>query len=163
MDETSKLKKTKPPMIHLLPPKWSWSPFPRRYLVSLLGCAGCIHVYLLRVNMSFAIVAMTTNHSVTDEFGNVTYVKCNPLLIFKRCFITFYNVDKWFRMEFQRERSDPKFILLRLHHHSDPGWNSSAYYRSCSSSIHWALWDGRSGPYDSICDLRRWSDSSYNH
>ena len=56
------------------PPKWTWWPIPRRYLVSILGFIGFIHIYLLRVNMSFAIVAMTKNHSITDENGTVTYV-----------------------------------------------------------------------------------------
>ena len=88
MEEALKFNKSKSStaVIQLLPPKWSWYPFPRQYLVSLLGSAGspgCIHVYLLRVNMSFAIVAMTTNHSITDEFGNVTYVKCNTLSVFQ--------------------------------------------------------------------------------
>ena len=56
------------------PPRWTWWPIPRRYLLSILGFFGFIHVYLLRVNMSFAIVAMTKNHSITDENGTVTYV-----------------------------------------------------------------------------------------
>ena len=58
----------------LNPPKWTWWPLPRRYLVSLLGFVGCVHVYLLRVNMSFAIVAMTKSYPIEDEFGNITYL-----------------------------------------------------------------------------------------
>lgn len=56
------------------PPAWTWWPIRRRYLVSVLGFLGFIHVYLLRVNMSFAIVAMTKNHSVIDDNGTITYV-----------------------------------------------------------------------------------------
>ena len=59
------------------PPKWTWWPIPRRYLVAVLGFFGFVHVYLLRVNMSFAIVAMTANHSIVDPInGTVSYVSC---------------------------------------------------------------------------------------
>lgn len=60
------------------PPGWTWWPLQRRYLVAILGFFGFIHIYLLRVNMSFAIVAMTANYSVVDQNGTVTYVTDGP-------------------------------------------------------------------------------------
>ena len=47
------------------PPKWTWWPLQRRYLLSGLGFFGLIHLYFFRVNMSFAIVAMTKNQAST--------------------------------------------------------------------------------------------------
>ena len=46
----------------------------RRYLIAVLGYFGFLHVYLLRVNMSFAIVAMTSNNSRVDSNGTTNYV-----------------------------------------------------------------------------------------
>ncbi|XP_071455292.1 sialin-like [Hetaerina americana] len=48
---------------------------PRRYLVSLLAFLGFWNVYALRVNLSVAIVAMTTPHSVEVEDENGTLVR----------------------------------------------------------------------------------------
>ena len=69
---------------------WSRISLPRRYLVAFLGFFGFLHVYLLRVNMSFAIVAMTANKSRIDENGTSYYVtisSINMLLIFNPIFI----------------------------------------------------------------------------
>ncbi|EEB16556.1 sialin, putative [Pediculus humanus corporis] len=46
--------------------------YPRRYVVALMAFLGFCNVYAMRVNLSVAIVAMTTNKTVTNETG--TYV-----------------------------------------------------------------------------------------
>ncbi|XP_043271667.1 sialin isoform X2 [Venturia canescens] len=43
----------------------------RRYVVGVLAFFGFFTSYILRVNLSVAIVAMTSNSSRLDEFGNV--------------------------------------------------------------------------------------------
>ena len=63
------------------------SRIPRRYLIAFLGFFGFLHVYLLRVNMSFAIVAMTSNNSRIDSNGTTYYV----LHFF---YINFLNLNK---------------------------------------------------------------------
>jgi len=50
-----------------------WS-MPRRYVLALAGFFGFFHVYVLRVNLSIAIVAMTSNRSTTHPNGTTTYV-----------------------------------------------------------------------------------------
>jgi len=42
-------------------------------MLTLLGFFGYFHVYVLRVNLSIAIVAMTVNRSSTDSNGTITY------------------------------------------------------------------------------------------
>ncbi len=59
------------------PPEWTWSKFPRRYVIAILAFVGFFYVYVLRVNMSIAIVAMTANTTVQDSNGTFTYVKLN--------------------------------------------------------------------------------------
>lgn len=46
----------------------------RRYIVGVLAFFGFFNVYSLRVNLSIAIVSMTENKTIVDEFGNTTYV-----------------------------------------------------------------------------------------
>lgn len=45
----------------------------RRYIVGLLAFFGFFTSYILRVNLSVAIVAMTSNNTKTDEDGNIYY------------------------------------------------------------------------------------------
>jgi len=45
---------------------------PRRYLIALLSFLGTTITFILRSNMSLAIVAMTSNHSSTDANGTTT-------------------------------------------------------------------------------------------
>ena len=71
-DDLSSIKKADEPSISI--PKWTWWPIQRRYLIAFLSFFGLIHVYFLRINMSFAIVAMNRNYSVIEEDGNITYV-----------------------------------------------------------------------------------------
>ena len=47
---------------------------PHRYLIAILHFFGFIQLSLLRVNMSVAIVAMTTNQTLTDVNGTVSVV-----------------------------------------------------------------------------------------
>ena len=42
-----------------------------------MAFVGFFYVYVLRVNMSIAIVAMTANTTVQDSNGTFTYVKFN--------------------------------------------------------------------------------------
>lgn len=54
-------------------PKWMfWK--RRRYVVAVLAFFGFFNVYALRVNLSIAIVAMTSNRSITLDNGTITYV-----------------------------------------------------------------------------------------
>ncbi|XP_077989953.1 vesicular glutamate transporter 1-like [Glandiceps talaboti] len=46
---------------------------PKRYILAVMGFLGFCNVYALRVNLSIAIVAMTTNQTVTK--GNETVVE----------------------------------------------------------------------------------------
>ncbi|XP_020712094.2 sialin isoform X1 [Athalia rosae] len=45
----------------------------RRYIVGILAFFGFFTSYILRVNLSVAIVAMTTNYTKTDSEGNLYY------------------------------------------------------------------------------------------
>jgi len=49
--------------------------FPRRYLILVLSFFALFHTTLLRANLSMAIVAMTSNYSITDINGSVTYYR----------------------------------------------------------------------------------------
>ena len=62
------------------------SRIPRRYLIAFLGFFGFLHVYLLRVNMSFAIVAMTSNNSRIDSNGTTYYVLCPKIIVLQISF-----------------------------------------------------------------------------
>lgn len=42
---------------------------PRRYTVALLSFFGFANIYALRVNLSVAIVAMTSNQTIIDPDG----------------------------------------------------------------------------------------------
>lgn len=57
------------------PPEWTWKTFPRRYLLVIVAFFGFLHVYVLRVNMSIAIVAMTSNQTQWHSNGTVQYVR----------------------------------------------------------------------------------------
>lgn len=46
-------------------------------MVAALAFLGFMNVYSLRVNLSIAIVAMTTNYTVTLENGTVIQVSLN--------------------------------------------------------------------------------------
>lgn len=46
----------------------------RRYVVGVLAFLGFFTSYILRVNLSVAIVAMTANKTMTDPEGNIYYV-----------------------------------------------------------------------------------------
>lgn len=48
-------------------------------MVSFLAFLGFLMMYVLRVNLSVAIVKMTESQAVIDEHGNVTYVSINSL------------------------------------------------------------------------------------
>nr|XP_003706045.2 PREDICTED: vesicular glutamate transporter 2 isoform X1 [Megachile rotundata] len=55
-----------------LAPSWRfWK--KRRYIVGVLAFLGFFTSYILRVNLSVAIVAMTEKHKKVDESGNVYY------------------------------------------------------------------------------------------
>ena len=43
----------------------------RRYIVGVLAFLGFFMSYILRVNLSIAIVAMTANNTIKDETGNI--------------------------------------------------------------------------------------------
>ncbi|XP_058795402.1 sialin-like [Phymastichus coffea] len=47
----------------------------RRYMVSFLAFFGFLMIYVLRVNLSIAIVKMTEKQTVTDVYGNITYIR----------------------------------------------------------------------------------------
>ena len=57
---------------------------PRRYVVAVMGFFGFFHLYVLRVNLSIAIIAMTANRSSTDSNGTVTYVSQTKPFFFSR-------------------------------------------------------------------------------
>ena len=48
---------------------------PYRYLVAIGFFFGFINVFVTRINLSMAIVAMTSNVSKTNSNGNITYAK----------------------------------------------------------------------------------------
>ncbi|CAH1263098.1 SLC17A8 [Branchiostoma lanceolatum] len=48
---------------------------PKRYIVAFMAFLGFCNVYMLRVNLSVAIVAMVSNMSVEHEDGTVTYIQ----------------------------------------------------------------------------------------
>ena len=51
-------------------PKWQfWK--KRRYIVAAMGFCGFFNVYILRVNLSIAIVAMTQDRLFTLENGTI--------------------------------------------------------------------------------------------
>lgn len=56
--------------------KWRFS-IPRRYVVAVMAFFGFCNVYALRVNLSVAIVAMTSNYSHiengTEQFVSTFY------------------------------------------------------------------------------------------
>ncbi|XP_049792913.1 vesicular glutamate transporter 1-like isoform X3 [Schistocerca nitens] len=53
---------------------WRWTyGLPRRYFVALMAFLGFCNVYALRVNMSVAIVAMSSNRTSVDQNGTITY------------------------------------------------------------------------------------------
>ena len=46
---------------------------PKRYIISLLAFLGFCNVYMMRVNLSVAIVAMTRNYTVEYDDGTIEY------------------------------------------------------------------------------------------
>jgi hypothetical protein len=44
---------------------------PRRFIVGLLGCLGCCLLYVLRSNLSVAIIAMVDEIEVTEEDNTI--------------------------------------------------------------------------------------------
>lgn len=59
----------------LVPPQWTWRTFPRRYLLAIMTFFGFFHLYVLRVNMSIAIVAMNSNQTRIDANGSIYLVR----------------------------------------------------------------------------------------
>ncbi|XP_049792910.1 vesicular glutamate transporter 1-like isoform X1 [Schistocerca nitens] len=58
---------------------WRWTyGLPRRYFVALMAFLGFCNVYALRVNMSVAIVAMSSNRTSVDQNGTITYIQEFP-------------------------------------------------------------------------------------
>ena len=55
----------------------------RRYIVASLAFCGFCVIYMLRVNLSVAIVAMTANrtHENTDETHQIAIVSCSTLTL----------------------------------------------------------------------------------
>ncbi|XP_065056237.1 vesicular glutamate transporter 2.1-like [Rhopilema esculentum] len=57
--------------------KWritcSW--LPKRYLLAILSFLGFLNLYLLRVNLSVALVAMVSNKTITTSFGYVVFTE----------------------------------------------------------------------------------------
>jgi ACS family sodium-dependent inorganic phosphate cotransporter len=54
--------------------RWFQQPVKRRYVVAFLAFFGFCVIFMLRVNLSVAIVAMTTNKTVTYDNGTVINV-----------------------------------------------------------------------------------------
>lgn len=61
------------------PSKWRRT-IHRRYILAIMSFFGLFHTANLRVNLSCAIVAMTTNYSSLDDDAIVTHVS-QPLAI----------------------------------------------------------------------------------
>ena len=57
--------------------RWYQRPMKRRYLMALLAFFGFCIIYMLRVNLSVAIVAMTANK--TRIFENGTTIMVNEM------------------------------------------------------------------------------------
>ncbi|KZS00898.1 putative Vesicular glutamate transporter 2 [Daphnia magna] len=55
------------------PPTWTWTSFPRRYLIAVMAFFGVFNIYSLRVNLSIAIVAMTENRTTIHANGTIGY------------------------------------------------------------------------------------------
>uniref|UniRef100_A0A0P4Y9Z8 Sialin n=1 Tax=Daphnia magna TaxID=35525 RepID=A0A0P4Y9Z8_9CRUS len=55
------------------PPTWTWTSFPRRYLIAVMAFFGFFNIYSLRVNLSIAIVAMTENRTTIHANGTIGY------------------------------------------------------------------------------------------
>ena len=54
--------------------RWYQQPVKRRYVVASLAFLGFCCVYMLRVNLSVAIVAMTANRTHTEDNGTIAVV-----------------------------------------------------------------------------------------
>ena len=54
--------------------RWYQQPVKRRYVVACLAFLGFCVIYMLRVNLSVAIVAMTANRTHTADDGTITVV-----------------------------------------------------------------------------------------
>ena len=52
----------------------------RRYVVAVLAFFGFCVIYMLRVNLSVAIVAMTQNRTHTEDDGSIAVVSLNQLV-----------------------------------------------------------------------------------
>lgn len=78
-------------------PSWKfWK--KRRHVVGVLAFLGFFTSYILRVNLSVAIVAMVQAEvQKVDENGNIYYVSERILLISKKLFLTFvtFSMMKW--------------------------------------------------------------------
>ncbi len=59
---------------------WFQQPLKRRYMVAGLAFFGFCVIYMLRVNLSVAIVAMTANKTIYLENGKNTTVRVNKLI-----------------------------------------------------------------------------------
>ena len=55
--------------------RWYQQPVKRRYVVASLAFLGFCCVYMLRVNLSVAIVAMTANRTHTHDNGTIAVVR----------------------------------------------------------------------------------------
>ena len=62
----------------------------RRYIVGVLAFLGFFTSYILRVNLSVAIVAMTANSSNIDENGKIYYVSSSS---YNKCRNNFFERD----------------------------------------------------------------------
>eukprot|EP00058_Branchiostoma_floridae_P027629 XP_002613120.1 hypothetical protein BRAFLDRAFT_73023 [Branchiostoma floridae] len=60
----------RPPISHSL-----FGKIPKRYIVAFMAFLGFCNVYMLRVNLSVAIVAMVSNMSMEHEDGTVTNIQ----------------------------------------------------------------------------------------
>ena len=54
--------------------RWYQQPVKRRYVVACLAFFGFCVIYMLRVNLSVAIVAMTQNRTHTEDDGSIAVV-----------------------------------------------------------------------------------------
>lgn len=57
---------------------------PKRYLIAILGFLGFANIYALRVNMSVAIVSMTSNKTFRTANGSVIIVSYFLACIFEK-------------------------------------------------------------------------------
>lgn len=65
--------------------------YPRRYVVAFMAFLGFCNVYAMRVNLSVAIVAMTTNKTLTNENGTFIQVRLS-----KSCEFLYFSPSPFF-------------------------------------------------------------------